>query len=351
VYEIKAEVLGPEPGLSKEVKILNRTIRWCQDKIEYEADSRHAEVIIEVCEVKSGKVVRTPGVHESSNDAVKEMEQHMKEGEKTRFRGVAARINYLAMDRSDLQFAAKDLCRKMANPEAKDWEKAQRIARYLKFRPRAVLEFPFEVRDKKVDGYADSDWAGEKPSMKSTSGGALKWGSSTLKSWSSTQTTIALSSAEAELYAMSKCAQQMASLMSIARDFGIELAAVVHSDATAALGIAYRRGLGGKTRHVKVQYLWIQDAVENKEFEIKKVGALENPADMLTKFLAHDPHTKHAYNLSMSFRSGRSNTERAAERMMSLVSLEARLKLFSKHVAIAQTLGKSFEPFKVRPEA
>ena len=46
---------------------------------------------------------------------------------------------------------------------------------------------------------------------------------------------------------------------------------------TAALGIAYKRGLGGKTRHVKVQYLWIQDAVENKELEIGKVGTLENP--------------------------------------------------------------------------
>ena len=63
---------------------------------------------------------------------------------------------------------------------------------------------------------------------------------------------------------MSKCAQQTASLISVARDFGIELSAAVHSDATAALRIAHRRGLGGKTRHVKVQYLWIQAAVESK---------------------------------------------------------------------------------------
>ena len=222
----------------------------------------------------------------------------MHDHEKTRFRGVAARINYLAMDRSDLQFAAKELCRKMARPEPKDWDTARRIARYLKFRPRGVLEFPFEQRNEKLDGFADSDWAGERPSMKSTSGGALKWCGSTLKSWSSTQTTIALSSAEAELYAMSKCAQQTASLISIARDFGIELSAVVHSDAIAALGNAYRRGLGGKTRHVKVQYLWIQDAVENKELEIGKVGTLENPADMLTKFLANDALSKHAQRLS-----------------------------------------------------
>jgi hypothetical protein len=185
-YAIKAEVLGPEPELSKEVKILNRTIRWCGDKLEYEADSKHAEVIIEDCEAQNCRVAKTPGVHEATVDETQKIKVEMKDYEKTRFRGVVARINYLAMDRSDLQFAAKDLCRKMANPEPADWDKAKRIARYLKFRPRGVLEFPFEVRSNVVDGYADSDWAGEKPSMKSTSGGALKWGGSTLKSWPST---------------------------------------------------------------------------------------------------------------------------------------------------------------------
>ena len=56
----------------------------------------------------------------------------------------------------------------------------------VKLRPRAVLEFPFELRSEKVDGFADSDRAGEPPSVKSTSGGAVKWSGSTQKSWSST---------------------------------------------------------------------------------------------------------------------------------------------------------------------
>ena len=44
------------------MKILNRTLRWCEDRIEYEADHRHAEIIIEECEVLCGTVVETPGV-------------------------------------------------------------------------------------------------------------------------------------------------------------------------------------------------------------------------------------------------------------------------------------------------
>jgi hypothetical protein len=392
-YAIKTEILGPDPGQVKEVKILNRTLRWCEDKIEYEADHRHAEIIIEECEVMCGKVVKTPGVTEviSSKEVEtrlggvpvtrplveSELSEHEKtrfrgvhevisskevetrlggvpvthplveselsEHEKTRFRGVAARINYLAMDRSDLQFAAKNLCRKMSNPAKSDWEKARRIARYLKWRPRGVIEFPFESDSGKIDGYADSDWAGEKPSMKSTSGGAILWGSSTLKSWSSTQTTIALSSAEAELYAMSKCAQQVAHIMSIAADFSIELKAVVHCDSLAALGIAYRRGLGGRTRHVKVQYLWIQEAVANKELAIKKVPGTENPADMFTKFLAHELLSKYAMSLGMKFPPGRTGYDRAVSSMTQLEDVKLRMAAFAKHVGIAKCLGKHFE--------
>ena len=35
--------LGPEPGDDKEVPILNRIVRWCEDCLPYEADSRHVE--------------------------------------------------------------------------------------------------------------------------------------------------------------------------------------------------------------------------------------------------------------------------------------------------------------------
>ena len=67
-YAIKAEVLGPEPELSKEIKTLNRSIRWCGGKLEYEADSRHAEVIIEECEVRSWRAAKTTAVQEAAVD-------------------------------------------------------------------------------------------------------------------------------------------------------------------------------------------------------------------------------------------------------------------------------------------
>ena len=43
-WEIKAEFLGPQAeGCSQEIRILNRTLRWTGQGLEYEPDQRHAE--------------------------------------------------------------------------------------------------------------------------------------------------------------------------------------------------------------------------------------------------------------------------------------------------------------------
>ena len=99
---MKCSILGPEAGLESVVRIFNRQLRWTREGIEYEADDKHAKMIIEECEVKSGRASRTPGVVEK--DCVRE-ETAMSQTEASRFRGVAARINFLAQDRADIQFA------------------------------------------------------------------------------------------------------------------------------------------------------------------------------------------------------------------------------------------------------
>ena len=66
--------------------------------------------------------------------------------EATRFRAVAARANYLAADRPDIQYAVKEVCRKMAKPARGDWQKLVRLGRYLKGAPRCVLEYAWQDR-------------------------------------------------------------------------------------------------------------------------------------------------------------------------------------------------------------
>ena len=90
--------------------------------------------------------------------------------------------------------------------------------------------------------------------------------------------------------------------MSLAGDFAWDLFGEVQVDATAALGITKRSGLGGRTRHdVKVQRLWIQEEVATGALEVSKVGTSENYADMFTKPVAADTFYKHLESIGFAF--------------------------------------------------
>ena len=78
----------------------------------------------------------------------------------------------------------------------------------------------------------------------------------------------------------------------------------VCTDASAAIGIVHRVGLG-RTRHIDVQFLWIQGEVQNKTVKIVKVGTADNPADVLTKNLNAETMTKHMRTMQCRADAGR----------------------------------------------
>ena len=95
-------------------------------------------------------------------------------------------------------------------------------------------------------------------------------GNHMIKSWSSTQTNIALSSGEAEYCGLVKGASMALGVKSMHKEMGLKARVRVSTDASAAKGIASRRGLG-KIRHIEVHQLWVQDKVASGEVEVRKV--------------------------------------------------------------------------------
>ena len=140
----------------------------------------------------------------------------------------------------------------MSAPKQKHWNKLKRLGRYLLGKPRVVYSYFWQEPVNVLTTNTDSDWAGDRLRAKSTSGGVVRWGGHVVKTWSSTQTTIALSSGEAELYALTKAAAQTLGLIALALDFGVKLQGLLRTDSTVAIGIVHRDGLG-KTRHIRVQ--------------------------------------------------------------------------------------------------
>ena len=98
---------------------------------------------------------------------------------------------------------------------------------------------------------------------------------------------IALSSGEAEYDGMAKGGSEALGVRSLACDPGMSLGIEVRSDASAAIGIASRRGVG-KARHIEVSHLWLQQRVANSDIVLVKVDGVLNRADSLTKYVGND---------------------------------------------------------------
>ena len=81
-------------------------------------------------------------------------------------------------------------------------------------------------------------------------------------------------------------------LQSIAADCGVAASLSLEIDASAAVGIIQRQGLG-KTRRVEVGDLWLQEKVRMKKLEIRKINARSNAADLGTKPLSADVIKSH----------------------------------------------------------
>ena len=101
--------------------------------------------------------------------------------------------------------------------------------------------------------YSDSDWAGCLRTRKSTSGGVLTFQGGILKTWSSTQASIAQSSGEAEYYALVRAASEALGMKSIMHDLGWDCKIRLLVDSSAAKSIASRTGLG-KLRHLEIKF-------------------------------------------------------------------------------------------------
>lgn len=254
-YDIKVKaILGPERQDDREVRILNRLVKWEVDTIRYEADDKHLMALLD----ELGFDDTTKGMDNplaKDHDRAEEEDEALEDTDVKRYRRLAATVSYLAADKPDLQYVASVLGRTMANPIVRSWANLKKVARYIKKHPRVVFELrridSDGVRD--LMGFSDSDWAGCRASRRSTSGGVvLGW--SVLKSWSNRQAKVALSSGEAEFHSASKAAAELLAIRSMMRDLGWDVGLKLLVDASVAQAMANTQGVG-RARHLEVRYL------------------------------------------------------------------------------------------------
>ena len=151
-----------------------------------------------------------------------------------------------------------------------------------------------------IDTYTDANWASCETTRKRTTGFVLCFFGAAVHYGSRTQATIALSSAESELYTIGTAAQESLYISNfITEAFEVRINIRIHTDSSAAKSIAMREGTSKKAKHIELRHLFIQELVKSKVISMHKVRSEDNPADLLTKFVSCDTLNKHLCNAGL----------------------------------------------------
>ena len=70
-------------------------------------------------------------------------------------------------------------------------------------------------------------------------------------------------------------------------EYGDESYVIIETDSSVAKPSAERPG-SGKMKHISVKYRFLQEAVQNQEVKIAKIGTKANVADAMTKGVSQD---------------------------------------------------------------
>ena len=123
------------------------------------------------------------------------------------------------------------------------------------------------------------------------------------------QSTIALSSCEAEFYAEIKALAFALFLRAVMVDWGYAGTSIqLFTDSSSAKAFTERLGLG-KNRHVQTEWLWIQERLASGDFVLKKVNTHFNLADSMTKLLSAGVMKTHLKNMGLKLRVALSKTQ------------------------------------------
>ena len=120
-------------------------------------------------------------------------------------------------------------------------------------------------------------------------------------SWSRTQQVISLSSAEAELHGLTKCASEGLAAKKMAEECFINIPMRLLTDSSAAKGIIMRNGVG-KVKHLEVKCLWVQERESAGDFVCIKVPRLENCSDLLTHHYSESEARLHLTRMGLVLR-------------------------------------------------
>jgi hypothetical protein len=166
---------------------------------------------------------------------------------------------------------------------------ALRVLRYIKTTAHWNLLYP-PKRPLNLEGYADASYGSNLSDRRSYSGYIFRLGDCAISWCSSKQTSVAVSTTEAEYVALSLAARQLTWLQ-----YGLEgthqnVDSTLRCDNNGSLRLAENPRIHGRSKHIDIHYHYVREKFEKGDFNLVRIDSKRNLADLLTKPLGKIAH-------------------------------------------------------------
>ncbi|THH19984.1 hypothetical protein EUX98_g8666 [Antrodiella citrinella] len=194
--------------------------------------------------------------------------------------------------RPDISYAVQTLSQFTSNFDQSHINAVKHVFRYLKATP--TLGITFRTSDVTLSGYSDADWGQDLTNRRSISGYFFMIGRSPI-SWSSKkQSTVALSSMEAEYLALSHATKESIWLRSLLRELGFPQAnpSIIFCDNQSAIAFTRDNQFHARSKHIDIRHHFIRETIASKDIDVTYTPSQSNSADLLTKPLNRVAHAR-----------------------------------------------------------
>ena len=147
-------------------------------------------------------------------------------------------------------------------------------------------------REFRVYRFSDSYYAGDRETLKSTSGFVSKICNGPISWWAQRQSIVTLSSTETEYVAATTAAREAVWLRQLLKDIERPCVSptVLYIDNQSAIQIVKNPAFHKRTKHIDVQYHFVREKYECGVITVKYIDTKAQLADIFTKALTREPH-------------------------------------------------------------
>ena len=138
--------------------------------------------------------------------------------------------------------------------------------------------------------YSDSDYARDRDTRRSTSGNLFLLGDGAVTWCSRRQTSVALSTIEAEYMALSQATQEAVWLRTLLEDLRKESQSptTIMEDNQGVISTALNPVFHRKTKHIHIRYHYVRESIADNIIDVIYCPSAEMTADALTKPLTNE---------------------------------------------------------------